>query len=76
MRSSPKIVNLIGSVVIAIISLGQKESTSLYLSDVMNKEKGKMETKISNLTTKLSQMSATLEEEQQLNRSLTQNQVR
>ena len=42
----------------------------------MNKEKGKMETKISNLTTKLSQMSATLEEEQQLNRSLTQNQVR
>ena len=76
MRSSPKIVNLIGSVVIAIISLGQKESTSLYLSDVMNKEKGKMETKISNLTTKLNQMSATLEEEQQLNRSLTQNQVR
>ena len=76
MRNSPKIVNLIGSVVIAIISLGQKEHTSLYLSDVMNKEKGKMETKISNLTTKLSQMSATLEEEQQLNRSLTQNQVR
>ena len=76
MRNSPKLVNLIGIVVIAIISLRQKESTSLYLSDVMNKEKGKMETKISNLTTKLSQMSATLEEEQQLNRSLTQNQVR
>ena len=76
MRSTPKIVNIIGSVVIAIISLRQKEHTSLYLSDVMNKEKGKMETKISNLTTKMSQMSATLEEEQQLNRSLTQNQVR
>ncbi len=49
---------------------------SFAISDVMNKEKGKMETKISNLTTKMSQMSATLEEEQQLNRSLTQNQVR
>ncbi len=42
----------------------------------MNKEKGKMEAKLSNLTAKMTQMSATLEEEQQLNRSLTQNQVR
>ena len=42
----------------------------------MNKDKGKMEAKLSNLTAKMSQMSATLEEEQQLNRSLTQNQVR